>query len=103
MAVTSVVDDLRAKSYGSVFSTITKTQINEATVPDVFNDRDQALHQELNTLERPIVALEKENITLSKTRDELLPLLMSGKITVKEASQEAVSAGAQISSEENEV
>ena len=103
LAVTSVVDDLRAKSYGSVFSTITKTQINEATVPDVFNDRDQSLHQELNTLERLIVALEKENITLSKTRDELLPLLMSGKITVKEASQEAVSAGAQISSEENEV
>ena len=103
LAVTSVVEELRAKSYGSVFSTITKAQINEATVPAVFNDRDQSLHQELNTLERLIVALERENITLAKTRDELLPLLMSGKITVREAGQEAAAAGAQIPSEENEV
>lgn len=103
MAVTSVVDELRAKSYGSVFSTITKTQINEATVPAVFDDPDQSLHQELNTLERLIVALERENITLAKTRDELLPLLMSGKITVREAGQEAAAAGVQVPSEENEV
>lgn len=103
LAVTSIVDDLRAKSYGSVFSTITKTQINEATVPDVFNDRDQSLHQKLNTLERLIVALERENNTLAKTRDELLPLLMSGKITVREAGQEAAAAGVQVPSEENEV
>ena len=103
MAVTSVVDELRAKSYGSEFSTITKTQINEATVPAVFDDPDQSLHQELNTLERLIVALERENIALAKTRDELLPLLMNGKITVREAGQEAMAAGAQIPGEENEV
>ena len=102
LAITSVVDELRAKSYGSVFSTITKTQINEATVPAVFDDPNQPLHQELNTLEYLIVALERENNTLAKTRDELLPLLMSGKITVKEAGQEAAAAGAQIQSEENE-
>lgn len=48
-------------------------------------------------------ALEKENIALAKTRDELLPLLMSGKITVREASQAAAAAGAQIPSKENEV
>lgn len=103
LAITSVVDELRAKSYGSVFSTITKTQINEATVPAVFDDPDQPLHQELNTLEHLIVALERENITLAETRDELLPLLMSGKITVREAGQEAATAGAQVPSEENEV
>lgn len=45
----------------------------------------------------------KENITLAKTRDELLPLLMSGKITVREAVQEAAAAGAQIPNEETEV
>lgn len=45
----------------------------------------------------------KENITLAKTRDELLPLLMSGKITVREAGQEAAAAGAQVPSKENEV
>lgn len=103
LAVTSVVDELRAKSYGSVFSTITKAQINEATVPAVFDDPDQLLHQELNTLEGLIVALERENITLAKTRDELLPLLMSGKISVGEAGQEAAAAGTQVPSKENEV
>ena len=49
------------------------------------------------------MAKQAENITLAKTRDELLPLLMSGKISVKEAGQEAAAAGAQIPSEENEV
>ncbi|WP_297450697.1 restriction endonuclease subunit S [uncultured Corynebacterium sp.] len=47
--------------------------------------------------------LRDEVRVLTKTRDELLPLLMNGKITVREASQEAAAAGAQVSSEENEV
>ncbi|MDK7750507.1 restriction endonuclease subunit S [Brevibacterium sp. UMB10442] len=45
---------------------------------------------------------QMENITLAKTRDELLPLLMNGKISVREAEQEATSAGADIPSEEIE-
>lgn len=45
---------------------------------------------------------QAENVSLAKIRDELLPLLMSGKITVKEAEQEATSAGADIAGEENE-
>lgn len=101
LAVMSAVNELRAKSYGSVFSTITKTQIQEALVPSVFSDHTQPLHRKLNALEDLIVALEKENLTLAKTRNELLPLLMSGKITVKEAEQEATAAGADIASEEN--
>ncbi|WP_155799760.1 restriction endonuclease subunit S [Brevibacterium ravenspurgense] len=100
LAVTSAVDELRAKSYGSVFSTITKTQINEASVPAVFETADLPLHHQLNSIESLIVALEKENVTLAKTRDELLPLLMNGKISVREAKQEATSAGADIPSEE---
>lgn len=101
LAVMSAVNELRAKSYGSVFSTITKAQIQEALVPSVFSDHAQPLHQKLNALESLIVALEIENRVLAKTRDELLPLLMSGKITVKEAEQEATAAGADITSEEN--
>lgn len=102
LAITSAVDELRAKSYGSVFSTITKAQINEATVPAVFDDPNQPLHQALNALEDVIVAVERENLSLAKTRDELLPLLMNGKITVREAEQEAVAAGAEVLGEENE-
>lgn len=48
------------------------------------------------------IALEKENIALANTRDELLPLLMNGKISVREAEQEDTSAGADIPSEEIE-
>lgn len=46
--------------------------------------------------------LRDENRVLAKTRDELLPLLMNGKISVREAKQEATSAGADIPSEEIE-
>ncbi|MHC9829423.1 hypothetical protein ACQXZP_12470 [Corynebacterium diphtheriae] len=40
-----------------------------------------------------ISALTKENQALARTRDELLPLLMSGKITVAEAEQEVEGMG----------
>ncbi|WP_267207991.1 restriction endonuclease subunit S [Corynebacterium sp. Marseille-P8863] len=46
--------------------------------------------------------LRDENSSLAKTRDELLPLLMNGKITVREAKQEAAAAGAEILGKENE-
>ncbi|HIY66211.1 MAG TPA: hypothetical protein H9830_08040, partial [Candidatus Agrococcus pullicola] len=62
---------------------------------------------EFNAKAKPLLdmckAKQAENITLAKTRDELLPLLMNGKITVREAGQEAMAAGAQIPGEENEV
>lgn len=62
---------------------------------------------EFNARAKPLLGMckakQSENITLVKTRDELLPLLMNGKITVREASQEAAAVGAQIPSEENEV
>lgn len=37
--------------------------------------------------------LMKQNQSLARTRDELLPLLMSGKITVAEAEQEVEEMG----------
>ena len=72
----------------------------KAQIPTQFHEEDLRLAE---SLWANASALEKENITLGKTRDELLPLLMSGKITVKEASQEAAAAGARVPSEENEV
>lgn len=72
----------------------------EVQIPIQFREEDLRLAE---SLWANASALEKENMILAKTRDELLPLLMSGKITVKEAGQEAAAAGAQISSEENEV
>lgn len=89
LALLDVVAELESKSYGSVFSTITKQQINECTVPDVFNPQFDELHTLLNTLESRIIAAELENQALARTRDELLPLLMSGRITVGEAEEAA--------------
>lgn len=93
LALLDVVAELKSKSYGSVFSTITKQQINECTVPDVFNPQFDELHTLLNTLESRIIAAELENQVLARTRDELLPLLMSGRITVGEAEEAANVAG----------
>ena len=93
LAIEGTVEELKSKSYGSVFSTITKQQINECLIPDVFNESFAELHAKLNSLETRIVIAEQENQTLARTRDELLPLLMSGKITVRDAEEASAEAG----------
>ena len=61
---------------------------------------------EFNAKARPLLEMCKknqaENIALANTRDELLPLLMSGRITVREAKQEALAAGVSIPGRESE-
>lgn len=92
-AIEDTVEELKSKSYGSVFSTITKQQINECLIPDVFNESFAELHAKLNSLETRVVIAEQENQTLARTRDELLPLLMSGKITVRDAEEASAEVG----------
>lgn len=93
LAIEDTVEELKSKSYGSVFSTITKQQINECLIPDVFNESFAELREKLNSLETRIVIAEQENQTLARTRDELLPLLMSGKITVQDAEEASAEVG----------
>lgn len=73
----------------------------QCLVPDVreLSDDQIRLLETLSQLEAQAV---QEMGTLAKTRDELLPLLMSGKITVKEAEQDTTAAGADIAGEESE-
>ncbi|AKK04289.1 restriction endonuclease subunit S [Corynebacterium epidermidicanis] len=56
----------------------------------------EAIH-EFGNLTSPLLekfsALSKEYQTLARTRDELLPLLMNGKITVAEANEEVLAMG----------
>ena len=47
--------------------------------------------------------IRDENQTLAKTRDELLPLLMSGKITVRDAEDAAAEVGVEKREEEGNV
>lgn len=87
LAIEGIVEELRSKSYGSVFSTITKGTILECTVPNVFHEEYSDLHSHLGMLEDRAISAVQENQVLAATRDELLPLLMNGKITVDEAEK----------------
>lgn len=54
------------------------------SIPQTIQEEEQTLG---NTCWNYCTALEKENRVLARTRDELLPLLMNGKISVTEASE----------------
>lgn len=69
---------------GTVFASINKTDLSNALIPWAAN------MEENESIIRPIhekaMAALKENQILAQTRDELLPLLMNGSISVGEAS-----------------
>ena len=71
---------------GTVFSSITGKELQQTLVPmpDAFMTSDVEL--KLSALLKRLVAAARENQVLASTRDELLPLLMSGRITVGAAS-----------------
>lgn len=85
---------------GTVFASINKTDLSNALIPEI--EMDQSQCELLAELHNQSLVLSSQNLILAKTRDELLPLLMSGMITVKEAEQEATSAGVDIAGEESE-
>ncbi|MCQ4627857.1 restriction endonuclease subunit S [Corynebacterium sp. CCUG 65737] len=84
---------------GTVFASINNTDLSNAPIPEI--EMDQSQLNLLTGLHNQALVLTKQNLILAKTRDELLPHLMSGKITVKEA-QQVTAAGVDIASEENE-
>ena len=79
------------------------TDIEGCPIPDPDAPATLEFIEFAATLIQDATARLEENKALAKTRDELLPLLMSGKISVREAGQEAAAAGAPIPGEENEV
>lgn len=68
---------------GTVFSSISKRDILNASVPLV---RSPDLEANLARLDAMHLALWQENAELRRTRDELLPLLMSGAVSVREVA-----------------
>lgn len=87
LGIESIVGDLQKRAHGSVFSTITMKTLGDASIPDLFGPDTEKLSETLELLERRRIIAMKENLRLAATRDELLPLLMSGKITVKDAEK----------------
>ena len=86
LAVAELGDYLRARAHGSVFDTITTETLNESLIPDLRDPSVRAIEPSIENLEAIRIAHARENQVLASTRDELLPLLMSGRITVRAAS-----------------
>lgn len=79
------------QSSGTVFAGINKSDLHNAVIP-VLRDSEK-LEQQLTPIHERAMHALRENQVLARTRDELLPLLMSGHITVGEAEEAAGVAG----------
>lgn len=72
---------------GTIFGSINKAQLESVAIPCVRNDQQDRLEEQLAGLEARIAAALRETVILAATRDSLLPLLMSGKVRVKDAEK----------------
>lgn len=75
------------QSSGTVFAGINKSDLHNAVMP-VLRDSEK-LEQQLTPIHERAMHALRENQALARTRDELLPLLMSGHITVGETEDAA--------------
>ena len=81
------VEELKAWANGATFLELPKKIFRRLPVEvGDESDMDQFAAFATPLMER-LHALQRENSYLAATRDELLPLLMSGKITVKDAEK----------------
>lgn len=81
------------QSSGTVFAGINKSDLHNAVIP-VLRDSEK-LEQQLTPIHERAMHALRENQVLARTRDELLPLLMSGRITVGEAEDVAGTAASE--------
>lgn len=93
--------DFSGSNTDSAVPGLNRSVAYEMPLPFISDEAVAAVWDKVSSLDAFCSHLKREVACLTKTRDELLPLLMSGKITVKEAEQEASAAGADIASEEN--
>jgi len=70
---------------GTVFGSINKAQLDGLSIPVIESTRADALEIRLAALDDRVASALNESMQLAATRDALLPLLMSGKVTVKHA------------------
>lgn len=72
---------------GTIFGSINRNQLESLLLPRVRVDRAVILERELTAIEDLIASLHLENTALGRTRDTLLPVLMSGKLRAKDAEK----------------
>jgi len=81
------VEELKSWANGATFLELPKKIFRRLPV-ELGSEADMSEFAEFATpLMERVHALQRENQRLAATRDELLPLLMSGKITVKDAEK----------------
>lgn len=85
-AVDSKMEDFKHEAAGkaTTMGHIQRRHLDEPVLWPVLTDEDESRGRAL--WDRALLA-ERESEVLARTRDELLPLLMSGKITVKDAEK----------------
>lgn len=72
---------------GTVFSSVTGPQVKEMRFPTVPEASASEVEQLLASVHQRALSAEAEGEGLARTRDELLPLLMNGRITVEDAER----------------
>lgn len=77
------VDEFISRANGSTFLEISRGTFKSLSVDWPSADDRRRLHEQLAPLHEAAVGLERENEQLRRTRDELLPLLMSGAVRVR--------------------
>lgn len=82
-ATESVVNRLKAAAHGSVFDTITRQTLESMLVEVVPQEDRAAFNERVEALMTTCRELALENEQLRRTRDEFLPLLMSGAVRVR--------------------
>lgn len=76
---------------GTVFASINRADLNGAPIP--WPSDPARIEKTIAPIHARAMEALRENEVLARTRDELLPLLMSGRITVAGASRSGVGAG----------
>lgn len=85
-ATLSSVEALRRRAHGSVFDTITRASFNAIDIPLPPTDEIEAFESLVDPLMKAARELLWESDALRRTRDELLPLLLSGRVRVEEVA-----------------
>ena len=70
-----------------MFGSINRANLESVVIPTVHSGLEGELEAQLAAVEEKIAAVLDENDELVRSRDELLSLLMSGRIVVKVAEQ----------------
>ena len=83
----SAMDDLVHMAYGSVFDTITTRTFEGSRVIVPSLDTARAFDGLVTPMSEALLGNQLESATLAKTRDTLLPKLLSGEIRTKHAQE----------------